>query len=350
MPDWKKIESAARQYGTKHKADVLWFNGVILRGVDHKFIDLCHNRRHRPTALVVLTTPGGDAHAAYRMGRALQRAYKTVRIFVPGWCKSAGTLLAIAANELIIGDFGELGPIDVQSPKSDELWESSSGLTEESAIQTLENAAWKMFESFVAGIKDMSKGQITFKTAADAASPLVGGVLSPIFAQIDPLKIGENARAMQIASDYGLRLAFNSRNLQSKESMENLVSGYSSHGFVIDREEAMELFNKVSKPDREIDNLCELLGEIAYFPLEDIPAQMRFLNPELTSRGKPRKAKKGKADEARPQRQATKVAGRNPSAGPQRNSSRAASAKETDAKTNVRELRRPNGATQAETP
>ena len=339
MTEWKKVERVARQYGTRHKVDVLLFNGLIVRGIDHRFIQACRERRRRKGVLLVLVTSGGDAHAAYRMGRALQMLYDDVTIFVPGWCKSAGTLLAVAANKLIVGDLGELGPIDVQSPKSDDLWESSSGLTEDAAIETLEKSAWKMLEHFITEIKGISGGQITFKTAADAAAPMVAGALSPIFAQIDPLKIGENSRAMKIASGYGIRLGMHSGNLQSAESMENLVSGYPSHGFVIDREEASALFVNVSTPDKDMEHLCELLEERAYFSVDDRSPQMRYLNPEMVSRRGAKRPKKGKASEADKRGAATLARG-GTDAGPAGDSSAATGAAAASPRSNVRELKR----------
>jgi ClpP class serine protease len=40
---------------------------------------------------------------------------------VSGYCKSAGTLIALGANELAFGEHGELGPLDVQIAKRDEV-------------------------------------------------------------------------------------------------------------------------------------------------------------------------------------------------------------------------------------
>lgn len=54
--------------------------------------------------------------------------HKHVRLVVPSFCKSAGTLVAIAADELAIGDLGELGPLDVQVRKHNEMAENSSDL------------------------------------------------------------------------------------------------------------------------------------------------------------------------------------------------------------------------------
>ena len=227
----------------------------------------------------MLTTEGGDAHVAYRVARLLQREYDDIRVFVSGWCKSAGTLLAVCGHELIVGDKGELGPIDVQRGLTDDLWQSTSGLTETAAVTTLEEIAWSLFKKIVTETKDLSGGHITFKTAADSAAPLVSGMLTPIFAQIDPLKLGENARALGIASEYADRLDEYSRNLKAG-SRDALVSGYPDHGFVIDRKEARNLFVRVREPSPELRELCDALGEVAIYPQER--NVLSFINRQRT--------------------------------------------------------------------
>ena len=294
-----QILKIANAYGTKLKADVLIYNGPIERGIDYQIIELTRKRHKRQNLIFILITAGGDAHAGYRIGRCLQDKYQHVTICVPGWCKNAGTLLAIAGSHLSIGDHGELGPIDVQRLKPDEVWQSSSGLTEESAISSLVRAAWKMFESFLAEVKDMSGGQIGFKAAADAISPIVSGAFAPVFSQIDPLKIGENARAINIASDYGHRLNIKGRNLSSAYSMEMLVSGYPDHGFVIDIEEAKQLFSSVSSLDNEVNNICSLIGNVSHVSIEDSQQSiLEYLNNESRKSRKKRttiKTKQGKS-------------------------------------------------------
>lgn len=54
----------------------------------------------RKHCILVLTTSGGDADAAYLMARYLRRFYEKVTICVFGYCKSAGTLLALGAHEV----------------------------------------------------------------------------------------------------------------------------------------------------------------------------------------------------------------------------------------------------------
>lgn len=53
---------------------------------------------------------------------------------------------------------------------------------------------------------------------------------------------------MRIATDYANRLNGFSRNLHDAEISE-LVAGFSSHGFVIDRTEAARFFINVRGPD-----------------------------------------------------------------------------------------------------
>jgi membrane-bound ClpP family serine protease len=109
------------------------------------------------------------------MARCLQNAYSDgkVIVFVHAVCKSAGTLLALAAHELILSDDAELGPLDVQLRKPDEIDERTSGLTAMQAMQTLRSEAYQSFEQFFVTIRRRTR--ITTKTAAELATKLTVG-------------------------------------------------------------------------------------------------------------------------------------------------------------------------------
>ena len=129
------------------------------------------------------------------------------------------------------------------------------------------------------------------------------GAFNPIFQQIDPMKIGENSRAIRIARDYGFRLSNKSKSLKSRESMENLVSGYSDHGFVIDREEAEELFTDVAAPDSTLSDLFSALGRVSTHPIDDTSKGfVGFLNDQARSRGSTRKGKRNVTRQSRRQK------------------------------------------------
>lgn len=63
---------------------------------------------------LVLHTPGGMVLAAMQIARALRAHPSKVTVFVPVYAMSGGTLLALAANEIVMDDFSVLGPIDPQ--------------------------------------------------------------------------------------------------------------------------------------------------------------------------------------------------------------------------------------------
>ncbi|MGF1592067.1 MAG: hypothetical protein ACFCUW_02235 [Kiloniellaceae bacterium] len=276
------VAEVANRIAEATDTDILLFNGDIQRPSDIKVINLCRNRNRRKNVLLVLVTSGGDADAAYRIARCLQSSYGNFTAFVPGWCKSAGTLLAIGANRLVISEFGELGPLDVQMGKTDELFDYSSGLDLTSAIQTLEETAFRMFEGYMLDIKTHSGNRITFKTASEISVGLVVGLLSNTYSQIDPVKIGETARSMTIAKDYGKRLALRSSNLADDDnSLDMLVSSYSSHGFVIDFDEAQQLFANVERPTDDLRALQEVLGDAALHAIPHRKPFLMFLNEEL---------------------------------------------------------------------
>jgi ClpP class serine protease len=69
--------------------------------------------REIPIDLIV-HTPGGLVLAAMQIARALQAHPARVRVMVPVYAMSGGTLIALAADEIVMGEFSVLGPIDPQ--------------------------------------------------------------------------------------------------------------------------------------------------------------------------------------------------------------------------------------------
>jgi ClpP class serine protease len=120
-----------------NKADVVLFNSEMIRWIDIHFIDSIKTNKKHPNLLLILVTSGGDADVAYRIARCAQDNYERFLVFVSGYCKSAGTLCVMGAHEIIMCDQGELGPLDVQFYKKDELGELNSGLVIEEALKTL---------------------------------------------------------------------------------------------------------------------------------------------------------------------------------------------------------------------
>lgn len=258
-------------YAEKPDHDFILISHPIERSLHQKLTDVLEKHKHGGKAqakcTVFLTTYGGDPHAGFRIARALRHHYKKgVRVVVPSFCKSAGTLIAIGANELAIGDLGELGPLDVQVSKPTEILERGSGLDYTQALMVaLEHAQ----SAFAHSLMQM-RGRFRFSTkmAGELAARLACGVVEPLYAQIDPNRIGEMQRAIQIANEYGTRLNGHASNLK-EGALDTLVAGYPSHSFVIDRKEAGQLFKSVHSltPAEQLacTTLWFLMGEQADF-------------------------------------------------------------------------------------
>ena len=230
----------------------LYSGDIDIKSCFH-FIDLIETSKNSSNVALILVTNGGDPDAAFKMGRSLQFMYEDVSIFVPGICKSAGTLLSIAANELVFSlCYGELGPLDIQVTKKDGVLGQESGLVIHEAFNLLEERSAELLHSLVPKIIDATEGRVSLQTASDFASKFSSSLFSPILARIDPKEIGERSRSMKIAEEYGKRLNYKFENLEFNSPTDSklyvldfLTWNCPSHEFVIDAIEAGALFKRV---------------------------------------------------------------------------------------------------------
>lgn len=59
-----------------------------------------------------IQTPGGLVDATEKIVSVLQKKFSGYRVIVPSWAKSAGTVIALSASQIVFGINSELGPID----------------------------------------------------------------------------------------------------------------------------------------------------------------------------------------------------------------------------------------------
>jgi len=154
--------------------------------------------------------------------------------------KSAATLMCLGADAIYMGEFSDLGPIDVQI--EDPIEKGSrpvSPLDEFKSTEFLRDYAVEILDLFTLliirrsgmGIKEALRESITVTTA----------LMRPLYEQLNPLEIGAYKRALAIGEEYATRLLALTKNPRRKEIVEALVSKYPSHEFAIDREEARSL-------------------------------------------------------------------------------------------------------------
>jgi hypothetical protein len=259
-------------------ADILMFNSPIERPRDRRIIKLLSTRICKPNLLMILVTNGGDPDAAFRIARCIQNHYEKFTVCVSGACKSAGTLVLLGAHELAYSDHGEIGPLDIQMAKKDDLWGQESGLTVMTALTALYENAQDAFDHFLVSMTTSSGGRITVRTASEVAAKLTEALYSGISSQIDPIHMGEVNRSMAIAKEYGLRLMRKSKNFD-EDDLQDLISGYPSHSFVIDKEEATTKFKNVRDCTPDEVALFEELEPFSLYP--SASPWIRFISDDI---------------------------------------------------------------------
>ncbi|MBI2843323.1 MAG: ATP-dependent Clp protease proteolytic subunit [Armatimonadetes bacterium] len=265
--DADALFAAAKEVGLEHKADVVLFNNPVTdQAATELHAQLESKAKSDNAVFLILATFGGDPHAAYQIGREFQLRYPKVILCIAGDCYSAGTLIALCAHELIIADRGKIGPVDVQLRKKDEIMEQLSGLTMGTAIEELQRKAGEAVIEIAIGLslelRRSALGYLSFRTALDLSSNMVAHMYGEVFKQIDPMKLGEDAMALQIAKHYGTILSEKSGNLKYR-AIDRLVEHYPSHECIIDREEASQLFENLRSPGPNEAKLLRELGSLA---------------------------------------------------------------------------------------
>ena len=109
----------SRAIGLIHRQEKMSFLGFPIA----RFIDIEDSERllraiqltdpKRPIDLIV-HTPGGLALAASQIAHALRRHKAKVTVFVPHYAMSGGTLIALAADQIVMAENAVLGPVDPQ--------------------------------------------------------------------------------------------------------------------------------------------------------------------------------------------------------------------------------------------
>lgn len=272
--------SIMRRMVASAETDILIFNGPIERPRDRRLIKNVMAKARAKNLFMILVTYGGDPDAAYRMARCIKNHYEKFTICVSGMCKSAGTLLLLGADEVAFSEHGEIGPLDIQLAKKDDLFESESGLTVMTALSALFQNAQEAFDHFLLQLTTRSGGRITVRTASEVAAKLTQALYAPIAEQIDPIHMGEVQRSMAIAKKYGERLVKVSK-LCDPDDLDDLISGYPSHGFVIDKAEAKGIFKpgKVRDCTPDEQALLDDLDNLALIPAAS--PWVKFLSDDI---------------------------------------------------------------------
>ncbi len=108
--------------GGKLNTDVITIIGPIIPGLEHRLRQAIEALLERKKIVsIILDTPGGVVEVVERMVNVLRSVYDEVIVIVPDRAMSAGTILALSADRIMMDHLSCLGPIDPQIEREGKL-------------------------------------------------------------------------------------------------------------------------------------------------------------------------------------------------------------------------------------
>ncbi|KIA97761.1 hypothetical protein OA93_12295 [Flavobacterium sp. KMS] len=218
----------------------------------------------------IINSPGGSPADAYRIIRTLRNNFETVNVIVPFWAKSAATLLSLGATKIIMDEFGEFGPLDIQiaverddSPEIDR----ESALNDEYSVRRIEARSQELYYQMFTNLYSSNDIKINKIELSKQLLEYLASFYKPLLSQINPYHLGRKKRMLEIGHNYADRiLSTYHPNLPDKNKaylIDYLVNGCPDHGYVIDYNLISQFLTNVSKSS-ELGIIYEnLLTEIS---------------------------------------------------------------------------------------
>ncbi|HLI75377.1 MAG TPA: hypothetical protein VKV02_00405 [Acidobacteriaceae bacterium] len=209
-----------REYEKAHNCRLIVMVDAIFSYSFQLFGELLSDVSKNQSLHLLLWTPGGDGEVAVRLARAAQAACREFTVIVPDIAKSAGTLLALGADQILMSSASDLGPVDPQFEMGDYDLISAKDI-----IAAVDRA-----------LNDIAERPETY--------PLYSAMLS----DVNALRV-ERARSALARTDDLLKEALRSNPRRSTENVEELAEGLQvplisdpkDHAAILGAERAVEL-------------------------------------------------------------------------------------------------------------
>ncbi|WP_263587648.1 SDH family Clp fold serine proteinase [Sphingopyxis sp. GC21] len=217
---------------------------------------------------LILHTKGGNTAIAWQLVNLLRTFCDELEVVVPSRALSAGTLISLGANRIVMTKQAVLGPIDpsLNSPLGPQI----PGSPHRAAVSV----------EAIQGYLNVAQSELGITDANALAS-----IWNNLSAQIHPLVLGQIYRTRQQIRDLAKRLLEHQKvELQQAEKIVSfLCSESGSHDHAINRREASELGLAVEKPSADF---YEMLRKIEASYVEELMIRVPW-NPDTQLAGNP---------------------------------------------------------------
>lgn len=228
-------------FATKIAGDIVPLLGNLLDGIGKvKKISL------------LLYTSGGDMLAPIRIVKLIRNHCEEFEVLVPYKAHSAGTLICLGADTIVMGKLGELTPVD---PTTGHPFNPQNPANPQQKLEV--------------SVEDLNSYLLFAKEKAEVKSEQMIEAYKLLVEKLHPLSIGNAYRAYRMARLLTERLLWLHMDKEKdgekiKKIIKEITGDITIHAYPIDRDEAAELGLKIEKATDEVDkSICQIYENYA---------------------------------------------------------------------------------------
>lgn len=205
----------------------------------------------QPKIDLYLYTRGGDVLTPWRLVNLLREYTEDLAVLIPFRAYSAGTLIVLGANEIVMGKMGELGPIDPSVANAfnpDDPFNPRAKIP----VSVEDVSSYLLLAREMAGLKSRQEIGDVFRFLSERVHPLALGNVHRNYLLIRSLA----RRLLLLHLDHGQEERIN-------DIINNLTEKLYAHNHMISRREAKnDIGLDVTIPDHDLEVLLWRLWEI----------------------------------------------------------------------------------------
>ena len=193
------------------------------------------------TISLFLYTRGGDMITPIRLIKLMRSYADEIEMIIPYRAHSAGTLISIGADKIVMGRLGELSPVD---PSTGHPFNPENPLNQKQKMEI--------------SVEDLNSYFLLAKEKAGVTDEQMVNVFEDLTAKIHPLSLGNAYRATRMAKQITEKLLLmHFDKTDDKEKIDSIVKEITGdiciHGYPITRDEADSLGLNMVEPDSELE-------------------------------------------------------------------------------------------------
>ena len=206
---------------------------------------------------LIVNSPGGSIEFAFLIAKAAREKCHHLDVVVPRQAKSAATLIALAADRILFGRFGELGPLDPQVADLTSGGDFKSPLEMVKGLEFLRTYYIETFDVMVQLLMRRTGMDVahTFGYATSLLSPIA----DPLYRLVNYRELGEASRYLDVSQEYAekaMRRWSPLGDAAINRIVNRLVWEYPDHGYIIDIDEAHGIgLTNVAELDPDLESL-----------------------------------------------------------------------------------------------